>query len=94
MSNAVRQRRKSQRRKAGLIVLDVEVHENAFAEALINSGRLTPARLLLVRFGAEGQDVTLKDASAGVQGRFGIIDRHAFSKYSTAVGRSLAFTER
>ena len=42
MSNAVRQRRKSQRRKAGLIVLDVEVHENAFAEALINSGRLTP----------------------------------------------------
>jgi hypothetical protein len=42
MSNAVRQRRKSQRRKAGLIVLDVEVHENAFAEALINSDRLTP----------------------------------------------------
>jgi hypothetical protein len=38
MSNAVRQRRKCQRRKAGLIVLDVEVHENAFAEALINSG--------------------------------------------------------
>jgi hypothetical protein len=31
---------------------------------------------------------------SGDYGRFGIIDRHAVSKYSTAVGRSLAFTER
>jgi hypothetical protein len=41
MTNAVRQRRKHERRRAGLICLRIEAHEHDLAQAMLNSGRLT-----------------------------------------------------
>lgn len=43
MTAAVRQRRARARRKAGLVPISLEIEENAIAEALIASGRLTEA---------------------------------------------------
>jgi hypothetical protein len=41
MTNAARQRRKYERKRAGLLCLRIEVHEHALAQALLNSSRLT-----------------------------------------------------
>jgi hypothetical protein len=41
MINAARQRRKYERKRAGLICLRIEAHEHTLAQALLNSGRLT-----------------------------------------------------
>jgi hypothetical protein len=42
MTAAARQRRTRQRHRQGLTSMRIDVHEDNFARALINSGRLTP----------------------------------------------------